>query len=314
MIYREQTIRKANVDTSELDENTLVKRPNLIFISTFPNKVDHSIRELNNLISTGKKEECFTKFELDSQDLRRLESENEVKIKITDQHLVVSGMRDNVDKVKTELLNININGQKKMKYPDNWASSTNERLIELNKHSKEYQDIYNRIIKTVPTFVIAKIERIQNKHLWKYYQNQIEFLKDKGSPINEKFLFHGSAVLRVPDLLYDGEIGFQMQFSNAGMWGRGIYFAENASYSKSGYAFNNSDGTHSLFLARVALGDFIEQPSNNSYVLPPEKPQGNKQFAKARYDSIKGYTGGSDVYIIYENGRAYPEYLITFTS
>ena len=34
-----------------------------------------------------------------------------------------------------------------------------------------------------------------------------------------------------PELIYDGEIGFQTQFANAGMWGRGIYFAVNASYT-----------------------------------------------------------------------------------
>jgi len=31
------------------------------------------------------------------------------------------------------------------------------------------------------------------------------------------------------------------------------------------------------------------------------------------FDSVTGETYGSEVYITYENGRAYPEYLITYT-
>jgi hypothetical protein len=31
-----------------------------------------------------------------------------------------------------------------------------------------------------------------------------------------------------------------------------------------------------------------------------------------RYDSVKGITGGSDVYMVYNNKKAYPEYLISY--
>ena len=31
-----------------------------------------------------------------------------------------------------------------------------------------------------------------------------------------------------------------------------------------------------------------------------------------KYDSVKGQTGGSDVYMVYTNKKAYPEYLITY--
>ena len=31
-----------------------------------------------------------------------------------------------------------------------------------------------------------------------------------------------------------------------------------------------------------------------------------------KYDSVKGFTNGSDVYMIYTNKKAYPEYLITY--
>ena len=39
------------------------------------------------------------------------------------------------------------------------------------------------------------------------------------------------------------------------MWGRGIYFAVNASYSGGGYEFNLPDGSKLLIVARVLVGD-----------------------------------------------------------
>jgi hypothetical protein len=103
-----------------------------------------------------------------------------------------------------------------------------------------------------------------------------------------------------------------MRHSNQGMWGMGIYFAVNAQYSLSGYAFKNKVGTRSIFYVRVALGDDIDRPSDRSYKIPPEKQSTSRIFAVDRYDSIKGNIGGSDIYIVYENSRAYPDYLITF--
>lgn len=34
--------------------------------------------------------------------------------------------------------------------------------------------------------------------------------------------------------------------------------------------------------------------------------------AVKRYDSVNGTTGGSQIYMIYSNRKAYPEYLITY--
>jgi hypothetical protein len=40
----------------------------------------------------------------------------------------------------------------------------------------------------------------------------------------------------------------------------------------------------------------------------PDEIEGSTE----RHDSIKGITRGSDVYIIFVNKKAYPEYLITY--
>ena len=43
-------------------------------------------------------------------------------------------------------------------------------------------------------------------------------------------LFHGTSST-VPEVIYSSEEGFDMRFSNEGMWGRAVYFATNSIYS-----------------------------------------------------------------------------------
>ena len=48
--------------------------------------------------------------------------------------------------------------------------------------------------------------------------------------------------------------------------------------------------------------------SDNTLTMPPLIPNSENQ----RYDSVKGHTYGSDVYMVYSNKKAYPSYLITY--
>jgi hypothetical protein len=63
-----------------------------------------------------------------------------------------------------------------------------------------------------------------------------------------------------------------------------------------------------MFFARVIVGNYKELPSNSQIKMPPLL-EGSE---KVRYDSVKGNTNGSDVFMIYANKKAYPEYLITY--
>lgn len=91
------------------------------------------------------------------------------------------------------------------------------------------------------------------------------------------------------------------------MWGRGNYFAANASYSH-GYAHPLPDGTLQMFYARVILGNCKALAPDNTIREPPFI----EGSATVRYDSVTGVTGGSNVYMVYSNLKAYPEYLITY--
>ena len=115
----------------------------------------------------------------------------------------------------------------------------------------------------------------------------------KGVNENVNELWHGTRNSK-PSLFYKGEEGFDIKYSNQGMWGKGIYFAENASYSLN-YSYKHSNNVKGMFFALVNLGRVADLPSNGKIVEPPNG-----------YDSISGTTGGSKVFIVYANKKAYP--------
>ena len=51
-------------------------------------------------------------------------------------------------------------------------------------------------------------------------------------------LWHGTSSTS-PTIVWQGK-GFNINYSNNGMWGKGIYFALNANYSCPGYSFKTS--------------------------------------------------------------------------
>ena len=53
-------------------------------------------------------------------------------------------------------------------------------------------------------------------------------------------LHHGTSTLP-PHSLYSSEEGFNINYSNDGMWGKAIYFAVNSSYSNN-YSFKLPNG------------------------------------------------------------------------
>lgn len=93
------------------------------------------------------------------------------------------------------------------------------------------------------------------------------------------------------------------------MWGRGLYFATNAVYSND-YTFSGGGGKQ-FFLCKVLVGESINLPADNSLTMPPEKPSQNADI-DLRYDSITAITSTSVNYVIYDNHRSYPAYLITY--
>jgi hypothetical protein len=189
-------------------------------------------------------------------------------------------------------------------------------LVKVDEGTAEFDTIFAHMTATLPSARIVKLERIQNVMLFDYYsmrRDRMTKLAGGGVP-KEVCVWHGTGNPLSsgggihPAVIYsDRQDGFMMQHSAEGMWGRGLYFAHDARYSDS-YAFDIGDGTKCLLLARLLAGDEVHvMPNDRSLRFCPDKPGG-----EGRYDTVTGETCGSKVYIVYENGRAMPEYLITY--
>ena len=205
-------------------------------------------------------------------------------------------------------------------YPVEWEAQTStSQLFKLERYSQEQIRIISKFRETMPesNADIISIQRIQNKWLWERYSQHKERIREKNDgEVNEKELWHGSRKSS-SDNIYNSEEGFDMRFSSEGLWGQANYFAEKASYSDK-YTFKSTDGTKEMLLAKVLTGDSFELAPDSSLRMPPEKSRSlktsNVQLKQLRYDSVTGTTCNCRVYMTYSNDKAYPAYLISYST
>lgn len=211
-------------------------------------------------------------------------------------------------------------------YPDSWEKQTQDihkvTLTEDEDEFKEVEKLFHDSMSRA-TFRIKHVQRIQHRFLWHEYQlaKQRMHRKNKRSATELK-LFHGTG-LKKPDAIYRSEKGFDTRFSKKGLWGFGTYFAEKASYSDVYAHPTRARGSmiheKQMFLAKVLTGiSHDDAPLDRERKIPDFRPstgmEGNPgEDIQYRYDSLNGVTGGSRVHIIFDNGHAYPHYLITYS-
>ena len=92
------------------------------------------------------------------------------------------------------------------------------------------------------------------------------------------------------------------------MYGRGVYFASDASYSaRDQYSPRDANNNKHIFLAKVLTGEF--DVGNSNYITPPPKSANNLTL----YDSVVNDVNNPAIFVIFGDAQAYPDYLITFT-
>ena len=106
-------------------------------------------------------------------------------------------------------------------------------IFNLIPGSMEWIDVKKKFMETMKSAHIAKIERIQNRQLWKVFKNEVKYVADKnGGSAQIMLLFHGTSETK-PELIYSSEEGFNLNYSKVGLWGKANYFAFNSSYSNN---------------------------------------------------------------------------------
>ncbi|KAK9400702.1 tankyrase-2 [Crotalus adamanteus] len=208
------------------------------------------------------------------------------------------------------------------------TSGSGTILIDLSPDDKEFQSVEDEMQSTVREhrdgghaggifnrYNILKIQKVCNKKLWeRYTHRRKEVSEENHNHANERMLFHGSPFVNA--IIHKG---FDERHAYiGGMFGAGIYFAENSSKSNQ-YVYGIGGGTgcpihkdrscyichRQLLFCRVTLGKSFLQ---FSAMKMAHSPPGHHSVTGR--PSVNGLALAE--YVIYRGEQAYPEYLITY--
>ena len=213
-------------------------------------------------------------------------------------------------------------GMQKLKPPDSWDNST-EGIISVDEATAEYNEVVHYFLAALyeerDNVEVLGVERIQSTPLWQSYAVKKQTMKARdtkhpGNLINNRdlsclerrWLFHGTRPEAIPQIVKQG---FNRAFAgrNAVVYGMGVYFARDASYS-SHHAYSRPDqnGVQRMFMCRVAVGDWCQ--GAEGMLTPGPKPNNSLEM----FDSTVDDVASPSVFVVYHDSQAYPDYLVSF--
>lgn len=200
-------------------------------------------------------------------------------------------------------------------YPPEWVPQKhNFELVKVHCGSSEWKSVEEQMKQTLAEIRIFQLQRIQHRQLWDKYALEKKHMSERNSgSVNERQLFHGTRNTD-PNVVIKGVRGIDFRYSSCVYelrWGRGAYFAVNASYSNNYCYVDRGSGFKQLLLVKVLTGRSYDYGKRKDPELT--KPPPLSQGSHVLHDTVKGYTNGSSVYVVYDHDRAYPAYLITYS-
>ena len=140
-----------------------------------------------------------------------------------------------------------------------------------------------------------------------YCRKKSLMAKKSGKEPEERQLFHGTKPDTVEAICQQG-FDWRMCGKHGTVYGKGSYFACKANYSHSYTAGPGASRGHKqMFLARVLVGSYTN--GNSSLTRPPPKDPSKPHVL---YDSCCDNTSNPALFVVFENGQSYPEFLITY--
>jgi poly [ADP-ribose] polymerase 7/11/12/13 len=130
-----------------------------------------------------------------------------------------------------------------VRYPDYWdVNAMKDETVDYvlvpvsnsGSTAAEYKKVADRFAETMPGVVLKSIQRIQNRDLWESFDAfRTRMNRKRSNPANQLTLFHGTRKQYVEAICQQG-FDWRMCGASVGTaWGKGSYFARDASYSKS---------------------------------------------------------------------------------
>ena len=210
------------------------------------------------------------------------------------------------------------------KPPKTWLQGENPYHIAcLPVEGEERDAVVRTFMKTQSRPIqVVEVERVQNLALWEPYAVKrkgilsreikdvfttiVSSESDAETKLDKKWLFHGTNEATVPKIIHQG---FDRMFcgKNATRWGKGVYFARDASYSSHPlYSPPNASGIQHMFACRVVVGVYCVGREN---ALKPDLREGKDELP---FDSTVDNEVNPAIFVTYHDAQAYPEYLIKF--
>jgi hypothetical protein len=159
-----------------------------------------------------------------------------------------------------------------------------------------YDFISNEVRKSHPNSCILWIEENINDVLLASYEEQKMLIEEmRGKPSEELLLFHGTKEANIDVICNEG---FEPKLNVASVYGKGVYFAKNSSYS-----FNYMDvGRRKIsymFLCNVLIGNQCVG-SSGKYI--------DTEIYDSACDSLERPT----IFVTPYKNSSYPRYIIAF--
>nr|XP_031359990.1 protein mono-ADP-ribosyltransferase PARP10 [Lonchura striata domestica] len=189
------------------------------------------------------------------------------------------------------------------------------RLMALAEDSEEFADTVRHFCETLEELrsqiSVVQVQKLIHPVLYKQYQLKKGSVKRAcaaGAAV-ERVLFHGTTKASSCEICLHG---FNRSFcgKNATLYGRGVYFAARAAISaRDRYSPPSASGTKFIFMAKVLTGEFT---AGRPGLRAPPLREGCG--VPQRYHSVVDDPRQPDIFVIFNDTQAYPQYLITCRS
>jgi len=181
-----------------------------------------------------------------------------------------------------------------MKKSTNSAYDCRMSTVYVKVGDKIYEKIEEAIRASFIDACIVWIEQVENKQL---ELDHVKYAAQFDNPNLRRFLFHGTSEQVARKIIWEG---FDPSFNKTSAHGKGVYFATDASYSRS-YSVSHMQKKAELaymLVCDVVLGKVGQ--GEQSKPIP------------AVYDSVTDSLVKPSMYIVNKKAAAMPRYLVAF--
>ena len=170
------------------------------------------------------------------------------------------------------------------------------------------QEVSKHFHQTCPAsgYTIYSIEQVMSRPQVRMYEaTKLAMAERKGSAPREMQLWHGTSVESTEKIVCRGFNRSYAGEANATVYGAGVYFARDSSYScKLQYATEDAQQFQRVMLCNVLVGDMGQ--GSRELKEPPVKPGTTELF-----DSVADHPGNPSVVVIMQDHLALPRFVVT---